>query len=260
MDRTTTILLMNLSGCAVLGSMLLKWKCVVTANNGFPSESVWTMFDLLFITRRSLPMLGGLTGIIGTYINLRWPGSLPPFPVVFQFTLSASAVLSSLLPPVVLILGASTGETANLVGVVRSAIRPCPVVHMLDGMRLGAFSYDPIRKDNVRVGPGVSWRTVVVELCKVAPIIVVDARFESSSVAQESSQIVNSQLRSKAIFVVDSINGSPMLGWVCTLSRITPSCLKLVTEDHVKAALRERKHFLRSRSSFPKSSTERIGS
>jgi hypothetical protein len=137
-------------------------------------------------------------------------------------------------PPAVLLLGSSSPRTMELVKRFGATILPLRIVALVDygvPWRLNPLAWI----DNLRTSDWTAWKSVVISLIDLAPVVVIDTCGESRSVAQETSLMLEPNRIRKAVFLTDGLGEYPAL----SANGIDPYAhgLRLLTVDEMDERL-----------------------
>ena len=61
-----------------------------------------------------------------------------------------------------------------------------------------------VRQSNYRTWPEIEWQSVAFELMDITKVIILDARFSSPAIIEETSRIINSDFVYKTVLVIDN--------------------------------------------------------
>lgn len=117
-------------------------------------------------------------------------------------------------PPSVLLLGSSRWETVRLFNLVERAIYPYRVVALLDESSIEPSRHSHshwfhFKVDNLRILGSHNWRDVVFRISTNVPLIVLDTRFPSPAVVEETHRMLENQNRNKTVFVLSDDGSAP---------------------------------------------------
>ncbi len=113
-------------------------------------------------------------------------------------------------PPAVLLLTSSSPRTVELIERFRAAIFPLRVIALVD--HGGLRSLNPLAwVDNLRTSDPAVWKSVVISLIELAPVVVIDTCGESRSVSEETSLMLSPDRIRKAVFLTDNFGRYPAL-------------------------------------------------
>lgn len=209
--HTTFQVIFDFFGLSVLGISLYFWWATIKLYKNIPWKLVQQMIQLTLRTARSFRFVAGVFGILGALAGVLFPEYFPPLPFIGLFTLGMAAILNACLPPAVLVLTSSKPAGADLVYRASEAIAPLQLVHLLDGLHLGIEHSEPIHDSGMRTLDSEVWEHIVWQLMKTVPIVVIDTRFATPALIQETKMMLSPFLRDKAIFVVWANKESPSL-------------------------------------------------
>lgn len=115
-------------------------------------------------------------------------------------------------PPSVVVLGSSTAACIHLQGKIARAIAPLRAVSLLaiEDIELESKSLPPSR-DCLRTIWNDGWHQIVEELCRMAPLIIIDSRRITEPTLRELRLLIDQGWLSKTIVTNESDGSSPLL-------------------------------------------------
>ena len=131
-------------------------------------------------------------------------------------------------PPSVLLLGSSRWENVRLFNLIERGIYPYRVVVLLEPSqtepaRHSRSHWMHFEVDNLRVLGPHSWREIVHRIARSVPLIVLDTRFASPGVNEETKQMIRDPFRDKTLFVVADDGSAPSFAATNTQT-LLPEC------------------------------------
>jgi len=201
---------------------------------GCPSlGSCWRMLQLdrmrtvSHLRHRPHALTTSAVGIAAAYwcITL-WKSSQNFAPLAFAGALLMLAILRPLsraLPPCVLLLAGSRPEADGLLGRLYEQTHPLGVVSLIkpidvrgpfeDGTPQEAWRRNLAYFGWYRLPDDVSWRAAVVDLMRIAPLVIIDARVSSANLIDEAALALTIIPHGKLFWIVEK-NKTPVLDQV----------------------------------------------
>ena len=187
----------------------------------------------LFETRWIFALATALLGAAWYWFGFRTIG---PFAFLWFSTLAGWSL--AFVPPTVLVLGASSPRTLELLARLRMK-SPCRIAALLDTTHaliedVGRF----MSIDNFRADDPEGWQNMVGRLKAICPLCVLDASVVTEHVLFETNELFFRERRSDVVVVADAGGGYPIVKELAQAGPLPEIQVYAVTPDTLDAAIR----------------------
>lgn len=188
--------------------VVAQWAAAARLYGAFPWAEARSTAGLVARSGQAVLFCGAAAVLVFGVYDLLHSGLMPTAVRAPLIGLSALLLSTLVLPPAILVLGASDGPAPKLVSEVSRGMLPLRITHLL---RLGSGGDLIVCLSGVRNHGWASWRDSVHAAARVAKTIVIDTRAVSQAVLEETADALAPEFVAKAVFVVYDDEASPVL-------------------------------------------------